>query len=337
MNSIWQEFLAASGARVDQNLVTDFGDAPAERAAALAATIVSPLTHLRLIEVAGPEAGEFLHHQFTSDIRHLATDAVQHSAWCSAKGRMLASFLVFRAGPDYRLQLSADLLTPLLKRLQMFVLRSKVTITDPSGDRELIGLAGPQAAAILPAVGLPLPAEALSSAVFAGGVVIRLDSSRFEIIVDGNAAIGLWPLLCSHASPVGTPVWQWLDIEAGVPLISERTQEEFVPQMADFERSGGVSFHKGCYPGQEIIARTQYLGKVKRHLYRIHSGSPIAIGDAIYSPANPEHPCGMVANAAPAPAGGYDALAIVQESFVTDDLELAAPGGPHIDLRRVGH
>jgi folate-binding Fe-S cluster repair protein YgfZ len=103
--------------------------------------------------------------------------------------------------------------------------------------------------------------------------------------------------------------------------------------MAHFEQLGAVSFHKGCYPGQEIIARTQYLGKVKRHLYRAHSASPLAAGQALYSPANPEHPCGMVANAAPAPAGGYDALAIVQETFAaTGDLELSVPGGARIDI-----
>ena len=127
---------------------------------------------------------------------------------------------------------------------------------------------------------------------------------------------------------------QWLDIQAGIPLITAQTKEEFVPQMADFERLGAVSFHKGCYPGQEIIARTQYLGKVKRHLYRAHSASPMAAGNAIFSPANPDHPCGMVANAAPAPTGGYDALVVVQENFVAaGDLELASPGGPRIDLR----
>jgi folate-binding protein YgfZ len=117
-------------------------------------------------------------------------------------------------------------------------------------------------------------------------------------------------------------------------LITGGTREEFVPQMANFDQLGGVSFHKGCYPGQEIIARTQYLGKVKRHLYRAHSSTPIPPGSKIFSPANPEHPCGMVVNAAPAPTGGYDALAIVQESFVAAaDLEIATPGGAPIDLQ----
>ncbi|SBT04067.1 Folate-binding protein YgfZ [Candidatus Accumulibacter aalborgensis] len=334
MNSIWQEFLGASGARIDHGLVMDFGDAAAELAAARDATIVSPLTHLGLIDVAGPDGKDFLHHQLTSDVNHLAADAAQHSAWCSAKGRMLASFLIFRSGPDYHLQLAADLLPAMHRRLQMFILRSKVTVADQSGCRELVGLSGPQAEMALQTASLPIPAGLLSTAAFAEGVVIRLDNSRFEIAIDSDAATRLWPDLQSHARPAGTAVWQWLDIQAGIPLITAQTKEEFVPQMADFERLGAVSFHKGCYPGQEIIARTQYLGKVKRHLYRAHSASPMAAGNAIFSPANPDHPCGMVANAAPAPTGGYDALVVVQENFVAaGDLELASPGGPRIDLR----
>jgi folate-binding protein YgfZ len=216
----------------------------------------------------------------------------------------------------------------------MFVLRSKVTITDRSGFQELIGLAGPQAATVLQTVNLPVPATPLSSSTFAAGVVISLDAGRFEVVVDSRAAPSLWQELRSHARPVGTTAWQWLDIRAGVPLITARTKEEFVPQLANFEQLGGVSFHTGCYPGQEIIARTQYLGKVKRHLYRVHSASPLAAGNAIYSPANPEHPCGMVANGAPAPEGGYDALAIVQENFVAaEDLELSSPGGPRVRVQ----
>jgi folate-binding protein YgfZ len=123
----------------------------------------------------------------------------------------------------------------------------------------------------------------------------------------------------------------WLDIQAGIPLITDATKEEFVPQMANFDQIGGVSFHKGCYPGQEVIARTQYLGKVKRHLYRISATVPIAAGNPVYSPENPEHACGMVANAAPAPEGGYVALAVIQEGFVdAGDLELGAPGGSRL-------
>ncbi len=105
--------------------------------------------------------------------------------------------------------------------------------------------------------------------------------------------------------------------------------------MANFDQLGAVNFHKGCYPGQEIVARTQYLGKVKRHLYRAHATSPLVAGQPIHSPANPQQPCGMIVNAAPAPAGGYDALAVVQETFrrrrpVT--WNSPRPGGPRVDI-----
>ncbi|MFZ2854432.1 MAG: folate-binding protein YgfZ [Rhodocyclaceae bacterium] len=337
MNSNWQEFLGASGARFANGLVADFGDSVSELAAARDATVVAPLTHLQLIECAGDEAKSFLHNQVTSDINHLDADAAQHSAWCSAKGRMLASFLLFRDGQDFRIQLSADLAAAIQKRLQMFVLRAKVKIADLSTRYELIGLSGAQAEAALQKAGLPVPQQALGTAAFAGGKVIRLDATRFELAVDCAAAAEVWRKLAATVRPVGTPAWQWLDIQAGVPLISEATKEEFVPQMANFDQLGGVSFHKGCYPGQEIVARTQYLGKVKRHLYRVSASVPMAAGNPVYSPENPEHPCGMIANAAPAFDGAYEALAVIQENFVAaGDLELGTPGGPRIaDVRPV--
>ena len=336
MNPNWQEFLGASGARIDNGVVDNFGDAAAELAAARDATVIAPLSHLGLLECTGDEAKTFLHNQVTSDINHLGADAAQHSAWCSGKGRMVASFLLFRNGPDFLIQLSADLVPMIHKRLQMYILRAKVKVADLSGSRELIGLSGPQAEAALLAAKLPLPGKALDSAAFEHGKVIRLDTTRFEIIVASDAAPELWRQLAASARPVGTPAWQWLDIKAGIPLIGAATKEEFVPQMANFDQLGGVSFHKGCYPGQEVIARTQYLGKVKRHLYRIAASAPLAAGNPIYSPENPEHPCGMVANAAPAPDGGYVALAVIQEGFVdAGDLELGAPGGPRLETQLV--
>jgi len=336
MNLNWQEFLGTSGARIDEKgLVVDFGNAEDELAAAHDTTVIAPLTHLGMIECTGEEAKTFLHNQLSSDINHLGVDAAQHSAWCSAKGRMLASFLVFHNGADYQLQLSADLVMAILKRLQMFVLRSKVKLNDLSACREFIGLSGPQAEILLRQASLPVPALSLETSAFADGKVIRIDATRFEIIVSSEAAVALWRKLAEGARPVGTVVWQWLDIQAGIPLISEATREEFVPQMVNFDLLGGVSFHKGCYPGQEVIARTQYLGKVKRHLYHVRATTPIAAGNALYAPENPEHPCGMVTNAAPAPGGGYAALAVVQEGcVVTGDVALGVPDGPRIEIER---
>lgn len=331
MNSDWQQFLAASSAHVDNALVTDFGDAAAELLAARDSTVIAPLTHLGLIECAGEDAQTFLHSQLTSDIKHLDADAAQHSAWCSPKGRMLVNFLIFRSGADYQMQLSADLLPAIQKRLQMFVLRAKVKITDLSAQHELIGLAGTQAEIALQGADLPIPAQALGTISFANGKVIRLDAKRFEILVNSKVAAGLWRKLAANARAVGTPAWQWLNVQAGIPLITEATKEEFVPQMLGFEQLGGVSFNKGCYPGQEIVARTQYLGKVKRGLYRIHTAQGMTVGDSLYSPKNPEQACGALVNTAPAPGGGYAGLAVLQESCATaDNLALGVPDGQRI-------
>lgn len=335
MNANWQQFLGAAGARFDSGLATDFGDPAQELLAARDGTVLAPLLHLGLIECAGEDAKSFLHNQVTSDINHLDADAAQHSAWCSAKGRMLASFLLHRQADSYLIRLAADLVPAIQKRLQMFILRAKVKVTDLSESHCLLGISGEQAERALAAAGLPVPAKALETAPFTDGKVIRLSAARFEICVAGEAAPAIWRALAATARPVGIPAWQWLDIQAGIPLIGEATREEFVPQMANFEKIGGVSFQKGCYPGQEVIARTQYLGKVKRHLYRLNTAQDVAAGTPIFSPDNPEHACGMVANAAPSPDGGFAALAVVQENFVAGDLELGSPGGPRCTVAAV--
>lgn len=316
MNPNWQQFLGASGAHVTDGQIVDFGAPAAELVAAREATIVAPLGHLGLLECAGEDAKSFLHNQLTSDVNHLTAGIAQHSAWCSAKGRMLVSFLLYRQADDFRALLSADLLAAMQKRLQMYVLRSKVKISDLSGRCEAIGLSGPKAEAALQEAGLPIPAATMQTTDFANGTVIRTDTARFVIVVTGESAAELWKSLCEKARPAGTPVWRWLDVRAGIPLITEATKEAFVPQMANFDKIGGVSFHKGCYPGQEVVARTQYLGKVKRHLYHIHTDAAVADGAPIHTADDPEHPSGMVCNVAPAPGGGFDALAVIQENFV---------------------
>jgi folate-binding protein YgfZ len=336
MNASWQEFLCASGARVDQDLVADFGDAAAELLAARAATIVAPLAHLGVIEVGGAEAASF--SAPAVDQRRQASRRRRGAAFGLVLGKrshagQLSGFPQWlqlsvatvcrsaagdsQAPADVRAAQQGEHRRPLRTLVRSSVSRAR------SAEEALhaAGLAVPGAA--LRCRGLRPTASSSASTVSAS----KCSPAARPLPSSGKQLLPV-------ARPVGTRVWQWLDIDAGLPLITGGTREEFVPQMANFDQLGGVSFHKGCYPGQEIIARTQYLGKVKRHLYRAHSSTPIAPGSKIYSPANPEHPCGMIVNAAPAPTGGYDALAIVQESFVAAaDLEIAAPGGAHIDLQ----
>jgi folate-binding protein YgfZ len=333
MNADWQTYLGAQGARIDDGKVRDFGDPAGELAAARDTTIVAPLTHLSLLGFAGDDARTFLHNQLTSDVNHLATGNAQYAAWCSPKGRMLASFALFRRGADYLALLSADLSEFIQKRLQIYVLRSRVTIGERSAGCEIIGVSGPQAAGALQSAGLEAPAAAMGTTESADASVIRLDDQRCVVVAASGAAPRIWQELSAIVHPAGAPVWQWLDIAAGIPWIAEATREAFVPQMADFDKIGGVSFHKGCYPGQEVVARAKYLGKVKRHLYRVRAAGPLAAGMSVFPAATPDQPCGQIANAAAAPGGGFDALAVLLEDAIGQgELRAASTDGDSIGL-----
>jgi len=336
MNPNWRSFLESADGVFDGETseLINFGDANAELLAASKQTVLVPLTHLGLIEASGEEAKPFLHSQFTNDVNHLPESLAQHAGWCNAKGRMQASFLIWRTGENYQLTLAADLQEAVQKRLQMFVLRAKVKLAAQTANTLLLGLAGPQGEEALADAALPCPAEPMSTARADGITVIRLDATRFIIAVPETALAALWQKLTVKARPAGVPVWRWLDIQAGFPLVTLATKEEFVPQMADFEKIGGVSFHKGCYPGQEIVARTQYLGKVKRHLYRLTSPQALKAGDSLHSPDNLDQACGMVMTAAPSPAGGYEALAVVQSNF-SANIHLGSLEGPQVQAAAV--
>ncbi|KXB31843.1 glycine cleavage system protein T [Dechloromonas denitrificans] len=336
MNPNWRSFLESAEGIFDTASadLLHFGDAAAELQAAGQQTILVPLTHFGLLEASGEEAKSFLHSQFTSDVNHLAEGQAQHAGWCTAKGRMQASFLAWRNGDAYRMTVSADLQEATQKRLQMFILRAKVKLTSLNDSTILLGLAGRQAEEALTDAGLPCPAEPMTTATSDGVTAIRLDTSRFVISAPEEMKADLWQKLSVKARPAGTPAWRWLDVQAAFPLVTLATKEEFVPQMADFEKIGGVSFHKGCYPGQEIVARTQYLGKVKRHLYRLTSPQALSAGEALYSPDNLDQACGMVMSAAPSPTGGYEALAVVQSNYSTN-VHLGSREGPQVQAAAV--
>lgn len=326
-SSSWIDALRAADAVFEAGMISCFGNPDEDLAAATEQTIACPLLHLGLIKVSGEDARSFLHSQFTSDINHLGADVVQHSAWCSAKGRMIASFIVWRDGDSYLLALSSDLVEAVAKRLQMFVLRAKVSIAICGDSAAMIGVSGPHLGDTLGKAALPLP-EPMHSAPCAGGSVVRLDSARVIVCIASERAADTWRQLTAAARPVGTPAWNWLDIREGLPMVSAATREHFVPQMANFERIGGVSFHKGCYPGQEIVARTQYLGKVKRHLFRVRADVPLAAGNELFSPAAPDQSCGMVVTASGTGARGYSGLAVLMEAAVEAGVHLSALDGP---------
>lgn len=336
MNMTWQEYLAQRGAHFDNGFVAHFGNPEEELRATRQATIVAPLAHLSPIGFSGDDAQSFLHNQLTSDVSHLDLDSAQHSSWCSHKGRMQASFLLYRRTTDYRALLSADLAQGTLTQLQRYVLRAKVKLDDLSTSHVVIGLAGPGAIDALRAAGLPVPEALMSSGDSAESTIIHVDAQRYVLVAEVSAAPTLFEKLASQARTAGTPAWQWLDIQAGIVLVSAATKEEFVPQMANFDKIGGVSFHKGCYPGQEVVARAKYLGKIKRHLYRIRTDAPVDAGASLFQAENGELPSGIVASAAPDPDGGYAALAVIKESAAdSEDVRLQMPGVAIIGIEPV--
>jgi folate-binding protein YgfZ len=335
MNPNWQNFISTRGARLEAGQIRDFGNAQAELKAAAAGTVLAPLSQFGLIRATGEDAATFLHNLLSNDVQHLARNRAERCGFCSPKGRLLADFLIWREDHDYLLQLSADIQPALLKKLGMYVLRSKVKLTDAGDDIVLLGLSGEGTAAVLKAASLDFPAVPMDVTHSAAGSVIRLDERRCQLALRPDAAAGIWSQLATQATPVGMAAWRWLEIAAGIPHITASTQEEFVPQMANLELIGGVSFTKGCYPGQEVVARTKYLGKVKRRTYRAHvPGECPAPGTDLFSADLPDQSCGKVIEAAPSPDGGCEMLAsMLMASAETGDVRVGSASGPRLEFR----
>jgi folate-binding protein YgfZ len=290
-----------------------------------------------VLECSGEDAQTFLHAQLSNDLKELDPGRSEYAAYCSAKGRMLANFLVWREEHIYTLQLARALLPAVQKRLGMYVLRAKVSFSDASESRPVLGLSGDAAVDALREL-FPAPPQQAHAVVHnpTYGTLIALPGARFELIAELESAKRLWDRLTATLTPVGAPCWEWLEIRNGIPLITPATQEQFVPQMANMELIGAVNFKKGCYPGQEIVARTQYLGQLKRRMVLAHvevTAQPQA-GDALFGGDVEEQASGMVVNAQAAPEGGYDLLAVVQTAGIASaDLHIQSADGPMLKIQ----
>ncbi|WBS00059.1 folate-binding protein [Pseudoduganella sp. SL102] len=289
--------------------------APAEAPTrtALAAGFVAPVTDLGLIAFSGDDTAAFLHSQLTNDVEHLGAGEVRLAGYCSPKGRLLASFLMWKDEQSVYLQLARDIQPAIQKRLQMFVLRAKTKPVDVTEQRVALGLGGALAEAVLQTWFDALPAAPYTKLDHPLGTLLRVADAfgapRYLWLATPETATTVAPELADRLVVGGNAAWRLSDIHAGVPLITAATQEQFVPQMINFELLGGVNFKKGCYPGQEVVARSQYLGKLKRRTALVTiDDATIASGTEVFTPADPGQPCGMVVNAAPNGGGGVDAL-----------------------------
>jgi folate-binding protein YgfZ len=330
MLSDWNKFLRGQGIGAD---------AAADLVAARDGLVLADLSHWGVLAFTGEEALSFLHGQITNDLRGLAPDKAVFAAYCSAKGRMLANFLVFRRDQDILVMLPEAVREAIQKRLAMFILRAKVKVRDAGDEWVRLGLSGPGAeAALAQAIGV-LPGAALMAVAHAEqAFAVRLGEARFDLFVAPAQAAAVWQVLAATARPVTPAAWDWLMVDAGIPAILPETQDQFVPQMANMVELGGVSFQKGCYPGQEIVARSQYLGTQKRRMYLAHVDASAAPGQAVYSAALGSQSAGMVVNAAAAPGGGHDLLAVMQiSSFECGDVRLGAPDGARLQFRDLAY
>ncbi len=300
------------------------------------ATVSTPLPHLGVIAAHGPDAATFLHGQLSQDVKQLPTGEARLAAYCSAKGRMLASFIVLHPAPEtYWLVVNRDTLPAVLKRLSMFVMRSKLKLSDITDSAALTGNLS-LADAASPAADQAMPVTLLDAG--SEGVLPSL-SCQLPAVQGVSRQLKLGPAAVAAAvAPSVLSAWRWLEVMAGVPQIEPATSEQFVPQMVNFELLGGVNFKKGCYPGQEVVARSQYRGTTKRRAFVLIGDAPATPGAELFCSSDPGQPCGMVVNAAAAPGGTAQAvlaelkLAAVEAMSGGASLHLGAIDGPSLAL-----
>jgi tRNA-modifying protein YgfZ len=289
---------------------------------------VARLDHLGVIRAHGPEAAKFLQGQLTQDFVLLGAAEARLTAFCSPKGRMLASFIGFKHAPDEILLVcSRDLLAPTLKRLSMFVMRAQVKLSDASEAFAVWGVAGEADAGLATS-----PWSQLNSA--GGRSWTRL-----------YPAEGIARALCVAPIPEGETAqppagpeldlahWQWLEVMSGVATITQPVVDAYVPQMVNYESVGGVNFKKGCFPGQEVVARSQFRGTLKRRAYRVEANEPMAVGQDVFHDSDAEQPCGTVVAAAANPSGGWNAIVSMQtKAAESGQLNAGSASGPALTL-----
>lgn len=297
---------------------------------------MTQLSHLSVIRVVGADAATFLQGQLTQDVVSMGLDTARLAAFCNAKGRMQASFVVFKRKNDdstdeFLMVCSADILAQTLKRLSMFVMRAKVKLQDASSDLMLYGVVGDAVRKI----------NATNSG--AGHAYIHWSKHDFEgastVFLHPGAGMerALWcaprQLVPPEAAALSLSVWNWLGVQSGIAMITQPIFEAFVPQMLNYESVGGVSFKKGCYPGQEVVARSQFRGKLKRRAYLLHSQDEPHVGQEVFHSSDAEQPCGLVAACAASPSGGFDAIISMQTSASQEgQLTLAGNTGTVLTL-----
>ncbi len=328
MREDWKAFLTDAGANIEGDTTLNFGNSDREQRVAIHGGVICDLSHYGLIAAYGPDAKQFLQNQLTNDINLVSESQSQLNGYCNPKGRLFTLFHVFMRGETYYLQLPRELVEALLKRLRMFVLNAKITLEDASDSLVRIAYASTKTETEFKLAFDNYPEKDYESQNNEGITLIKLLSptmDRYEIIGEPDTIKKVWGQLDVNAAPVGAPAWQLLEIISGLPSITSKTSEVFVPQMLNLDTLNGISFKKGCYPGQEIVARVRYLGKIKRRMFLalVNSDSPPETGATLYRDNNGEaNATGTVVSAAPSPDSGFYMLCTLETAHYNTPVYL---------------
>lgn len=284
-----------------------------------------PVTGRSLLAVTGADAAGFLHAQLSTDVRSLAPGDVRLSSHSDARGRLLAVLRLFVTGDGFLVELPADGAEAVASQLRRYVLRARVDIEPVPTDWTAVGIAGPAGSDPAAPLGMSLPAGDRWLALDGGAHLAACEGPSPRALLFGPEAAlrPAWERLGGLA-PAAAESWDLLDIEAGLPCIHAATRGRFVAQMVNLDRLGAIDFRKGCYPGQEVIARTHYLGRVKRRMYPLRAEQarqPPAPGEPVHDTAG--NAAGELVRAAPHPDGGCLALAVLRLDAIDAPLVLA--------------
>jgi hypothetical protein len=341
MKSEWKTFLISAGAELSNEAsnpsVQSYGNPEQECQIAPSVNIICDLSHYGLISADGNDAEAFLQGQLTNDLKQVDSTHSQLSSYCNPKGRMLANFRIFKRNDTLYLAMPGELLDATLNRLNMYVMRSKVSLQN-SGDLISIGFSGNRAEELLAAITGSVPKDIDTVTQQNGYTIIRVAGiePRFEIYGSVADIKKLWQKLDLNASPVGCNIWELLNIRSGIPVIVADTSEAFIPQMTNMELINGVNFKKGCYTGQEIVARMHYLGKLKKRMYhiKINTDKKPSPGDSLFAKdSKGGSGTGTIVSAQQSPDGGYEALAVIQITDAENQpLRLYDADGPEIEI-----
>lgn len=337
MNNEWEKFLLDNSATIENNCVKNFGASIEEEQSAYSNLVLADLSHYALIEASGDDVTEFLQGQLTNDIKLVTNHMSQLSAYCNPKGRILANFRIFKRQESYFLRLRADIIEPTLKRLRMFVMRSKVELVDRSDELSRMGIAGINATKVLSDIYETLPHNTDETITENEITLIKLPGTlaRYEAHGTVDKIKELWEKLQKDAVAIGENSWNLLTIRAGIPEIVSETVEAFVPQMVNLQAINSLSFTKGCYPGQEVVARMHYLGKLKRRLFVGSAKCDIlpASGESIMTGDDNEQKAGQIVTASWSDEKTVEFLAVLQiEKATESELHIQSSSGPLIQL-----